>query len=539
MYRMESNRAFNTARSMVGGLAVGLLVTAGLNTTASAQQYNAAGWTVLQPAEDTRFVFVSSSEGNDQNNGRTPANAVRTIGRAKQLMRDNAPDWMLLRRGDTWTQPIGVWTFSGRSEQERVVIASYGDSPERPKLILTDESGITSVYARDTSHVAIVGLHFEAIRPQKTGSRGIRWLSTGEDLLIEDCYIDGFKDNVTIEGQGENGFQNARMRRNVIVDAWATDSHAQGVYVSNTTGVLLEENIIDHNGWNPDVPGAGATTYKQNVYLQTSTFDVEFIGNLTSRASAAGAQLRTGGLAINNLFYANPMNLRFGYFSNSTSNNPLSSGEIRGNVVTGGPVATDEGGWGIWVERTDGATISGNVITQLGNGTHPWAFVLTGLVSNTELTENIASEWTTAGGGGSALRSSASAGDNVVISNNVWSSLSATSHLVHVITPDNIAFRNNKIMSPNSAQPLFRVGNSSMVHNQWLAQPTVQNDTMYPSNLPTSGRNLGTYARSLGFTDETAFLEAARQLNRRTWRPELTGAAAAEWIRAGYFQDGD
>src|SRR6185437_3774122 len=39
------------------------------------------GWTTVAPAADTRVIYVSSSTGNDQSNGLSPATAVRSIGR--------------------------------------------------------------------------------------------------------------------------------------------------------------------------------------------------------------------------------------------------------------------------------------------------------------------------------------------------------------------------------------------------------------------------------------------------------------------------
>ena len=536
MNRTAAQLAIHPLRRLVAGLALGLVLAAGAPSDAYAQTYNADGWTVLQPSEDTRFVFVSSSEGNDQNSGRSPAQAVRTIDRAKQLMRDGYPDWMLLKRGDVWNEGFGSWQASGRSSTERCVIASYGDPDDRPKLILTNSSGISAPFQQDTSHVAIVGIHFESNRTD-TSPRGIRWLSTGKDLLVEDCYIGGFKDNVTIEGQGD-GFSDVTFRRNIVVDAWSTGGHSQGLFINNTKNILIEENVIDHNGWNPNIAGANATAFNQNVYIQTSTENTTFIGNISARASAAGAQLRNGGIAKHNLFYANPMPLRFGYNSSSNGNSGNASGEVKFNAVVGGSLPTLNGSsFGIWLERLDSVAVTHNVITTNQQGaSNTWGFSLHGFARNGVITNNVVYGWNDAdNAGGQFLRASANAESTVLIKDNVWFLTAPSYQLFRVDNPSNYSFVNNRFANLPATQDTFRVdGNSRINFNEWSDLAMVNGDQLQSVALADPGRNLKDYAQHLGFTDEVAFLEAARQLSRRNWRPELTGEAASAWIRAGY-----
>lgn len=536
MNRTATKLAIRPIRRLAAGLALGIALAAGAPTDAYAQTYNSEGWTILQPSEDTRFVFVSSSEGNDQNSGRSPAQAVRTIDRAKQLMRDGFPDWMLLKRGDVWNEGFGVWSVSGRSDTERCVIASYGDSDDRPKLVLIDTSGIIAPYQQDTSYVAIVGIHFEGNRPGQSGSRGIRWLSTGKGLLIEDCYIAGFKDNVGIEGQGD-GFSDFSFRRNVVVDAWSSGGHSQGLFVTDTENILIEDNVIDRNGWNPDIPGANATQYNQNVYVQTRTENVTFIGNITSRAAGAGAQLRNGGVAMHNLFYANPMPLRFGYNS-ANGNAGSATGEIRFNTVVGGPLPNnDDASFGIWVEHLNGVEVTNNVITsnQYG-GTTVWGFSFHGTARNSTIAHNVVYGWNDASGeSGRFIRSAATAESSMILKENLWIPTSPISVLFAISDTSNFQFENNRFSNITLDDSIFRVnGDNSIGFNAWSALGMVNGDQIQQMSLADPGRNLKDYARHLGFTDETAFLEAARQLSRRNWRPELTGEAASAWIRAGY-----
>ncbi|HUR59916.1 MAG TPA: hypothetical protein VM029_19500, partial [Opitutaceae bacterium] len=75
------------------------------------------GWTQVTPSADSRVIYVSSSSGNDANDGLTEATAKATINGTNggnSLMRSGFPDHLLLKRGDTFTTgSLGQWK-SGR-----------------------------------------------------------------------------------------------------------------------------------------------------------------------------------------------------------------------------------------------------------------------------------------------------------------------------------------------------------------------------------------------------------------------------------------
>src|SRR5690606_7843356 len=106
-------------------------------------------------------------------------------------------------------------------------------------IVISTGSGITGKSGVDVSNVAITGVKIIGNRPDQGSATGILWLSTGANFLVEDCYIDGFKDNVVCQPVN-GGFRDFAIRRSVIVDAWSTDGHSQGLYVSGTTGVRIE-----------------------------------------------------------------------------------------------------------------------------------------------------------------------------------------------------------------------------------------------------------------------------------------------------------
>src|SRR4051812_49561110 len=108
------------------------------------------GFTVPNPSADSRVIYVSAT-GSDTNNGFSTSSAVQTIAKARSLLRNGSPDYLLLRRGDTFGTPISNWSLSGRSADEPMVIGAYTDpsrpSTDRPRI----NSGIASGFANTAS----------------------------------------------------------------------------------------------------------------------------------------------------------------------------------------------------------------------------------------------------------------------------------------------------------------------------------------------------------------------------------------------------
>src|SRR5688572_33471034 len=103
------------------------------------------GWTELTPSFDSRIVYVSV-DGNDLNGGHYSLAQVgdpfnpnisiqpfQTIKEGLNQLRNGYPDWLLLRRGDTWHETINL-NQSGESNIERIVISAYGQG-DRPRIL--------------------------------------------------------------------------------------------------------------------------------------------------------------------------------------------------------------------------------------------------------------------------------------------------------------------------------------------------------------------------------------------------------------------
>src|SRR5690348_11040739 len=77
---------------------------------------DSSGFTVITPSSDSRVVYVSSSQGLDTNSGLSQSAPLKTIAKARTLLRNGMPDEMLLKKGDTWYEPLSSpkWSLSGR-----------------------------------------------------------------------------------------------------------------------------------------------------------------------------------------------------------------------------------------------------------------------------------------------------------------------------------------------------------------------------------------------------------------------------------------
>lgn len=321
-----------------------------LTSTASAQSWvlprDANGWSILNPSSDSRIIYVSSTEGNDataQNytvaqvgsDPRHPAvsiNAYETLAAALDQMRDTYPDWILLKSGDSFpSQTIALQTVGiGRNASERMVMTYYGDSPQRPVLLDPDFRAYRTALVPAHGgfhHWAIVGIEFygESADPNSPNydpstfhtPSSPRFLAGGENLLIEDCKLlycelvvnGGFNEDLQLEIRWEN----VEIRRNLLLNTYYDNSCDERVirpsaaFISYITNYVIEENVTDYGGWDPEVPGAGRSLLNHGLYIQhTCDGELYLRGNILARSSANALQARSGGVVEKNLAIESP-----------------------------------------------------------------------------------------------------------------------------------------------------------------------------------------------------------------------------------------
>src|SRR5688572_4823698 len=323
------------------------------------------GYTDVVKSGDSKVIYVSSSSGSDSNSGLSEGAPVRSISKGISLMRSGAPDHVLLKRGDSWTETFSFGK-SGRSQQEPALLGSYG-SGSRPMIKAGGNTAI-DVSAGSVNNVVIQGVHlFAHTRDPKiggysasNGGYGIRWVAGTTGLLIEDCVIDQFRFNLLFQPYNSSQ-SNIKLRRNVITDAYSSSGHASGMYVQGVNGFTLEENVVDHNGWNASA-GGGQSPQNHNAYLSEQNNNVVVKGNVFSDASSHGLQTRAGGIVQNNLFLRNPIHMSFGL----VNGNPLKpggvTGEVSGNVyMESRTISGGARGWALELGNIKQATVKDNI----------------------------------------------------------------------------------------------------------------------------------------------------------------------------------
>lgn len=330
---------------------------------------------IFTPSNDTRKIYVSSSEGNDANSGLAPDQPKKTVAAGIALLRNGFPDWLLLKKGDVWNEGLGAWKKYGRSNAERMIVWAYG-SGARPQLRTGAASALKCDGGGGTpSHLhslTFSGLHFYAHTRDtdgqffsgKSGSPGVQWLRHATDVTFDDCLIQSYHNGLNVQNYDRTGITRFVVSRCVIIDSYSgSGSHSQGIYASGVDGLVIEDCVFDKNGWN-DKADAPPTIFNHNIYLQHDNgLDVIVRRNIICRGSSHGIQMRSGGLCEGNFFYRNPIQVFSGY------DTPVdgSTATVRDNVIL---EATDiisslPRGWGITLKNLVSATVMRNIVAHV------------------------------------------------------------------------------------------------------------------------------------------------------------------------------
>jgi len=297
-----------------------MVATLSLAVTQSTPQWrlrggsSLSGWTVLVPSVDTRKVYVSDSIGNDQwdglyaefSGGTIPPfhGPKKTIGAAISgthpnggpLLRNGFPDWLNLRRGDTFNnQNFATWTKSGRSATERMVICAY-DPPgttqnQLPCPIVVyppgacgpppaNQAGIVFNGAKD---VAIVDIEWKTVGGVTCSGVCVNFGGGAQRILVEgNKFTQGYQPIVS------NGASDIAIRRSLFLDCGK-----DGGYFINSANFLFEENIFDN---------IRASSFAQGIYSDNENNSGFVLRRNIFLECYNAFQLRNGGIAEDNFF---------------------------------------------------------------------------------------------------------------------------------------------------------------------------------------------------------------------------------------------
>ncbi|MBN2717771.1 MAG: hypothetical protein JXX14_18120 [Deltaproteobacteria bacterium] len=515
----------------------------------SGTRANERGFTTFDVGADSLVIYVSASQGKDSNDGLSPNTPVQTLAHGASLMRDGANDFLLLRRGDTWRgESLGRF-FSGQDADHPLVISSYGDSTDRPRVEIN--TNFIDHNGKPRSYVSVVGLELVSYPkipndPEYDGETGggFRYVGYGSDLLIEDCRL--VYGELVVQSYGEGQFyENVTVRRNVIERSYHIDTCGQnnafrpsGMYSSHVHGLVIEENVFDHNGWNEEnVPSACATMYNHNMYLNAD--DLVVRGNIIARASSMGIKMRsdeTGDadtlLFENNLFVDGEIGLGIG--GNTEEPHRFTNVVIRDNVFSqvGLSMPTDrEFAWLLDVSDVRDAEIENNYFLhqpwygnaygiQLGGGSTSGINVAGNLfydLMSRSLRVQVQSGW----------------GAITVDGNTFVDEAHGSCLIVHDGDFSETTYQNNSYFSSESAD--WFCGDVTGTLADWQAGSGETGAMTWNGAFTDPDRTAATYAESLGLESSLdGFLAAAVQQSRLNWNETLTADAVNTYIKDGF-----
>lgn len=589
----------NRAKNKILPIVIGFIISISINLNAQLP-VDSAGWTILTPSWDSRIIYVSNSSGNDANSGLSPAQAKKTIQAGMALLRNRYPDWVLLMRGDTFqTTYLGQTNLNypgftldatapiernGRSATEPIVIGTYGDSCLPRPVINTDTMGVAVRFAGDSGqfNLVITGIHFNCSGrnpnhpdyKQFMTNRSVGGLSCAVlcgNILIEDCVFEYFGGGIAVDGDyaKRNGgsMYNFKIRRNIIANQYGKSGgfHSSGLYVSGIDGLLIEENIFDHNGWHDTITGAHATIFNHNMYINENTDTATGIpgtrhvivrGNIIARASSHGCQLRPGGILDNNLFLQNPIASFCRRDTCHVKNNVvLDSRDINGSPR----------GWGLNMQPNKYGIMENNIVAHKASNPgyaynvsnsvpklHNYTICKQVINPSMVMRNNISYNWNGSGLEISKYYSSNPPGgecvsdwDSVHIENNIFMDTAYSRNVITItndtVTPD-YSFLGNAYYSNRNTAQWFRnnIPYAEYNFNTWIINTNEQNADTNKIKFVDPNRNITTYNLSVGgnATLENFLFEAKKQ-NKCNWRTEYTAASVNNYIRKGFCKTTD
>jgi len=531
-------------------------------TEAAGSRDDEGGFTTFDFEDDTVVIYVSA-DGDDSNDGTTPETSVATIEHAATLVRDGEHDFIRLRRGDTWRDPNLGRFLSGRDATHPLVLGSYGESLELPRIEV-GQAFINHDGARK-DYFALMDLHIVAYKkdpsdPEFDGASNgsLRLVGSGNSILVEGCHFEYAE--IILQSYGEGVYDDTEIRANVFEKAYHVDTCVEGdpngnsdhrpsgIYASHVNRLLVEGNVFDHNGWNEDVDSACATIYNHNVYLNGN--NVVIRDNVFARASSIhvkmvseGANEGTGTRVLGNYFVEGEIGVSLG--GNSSQPLRFVDSEVADNVFSdiGRSDPTGRGlAWAVDIVDNEGTLVSDNLILN-------------------QHTPGVDNSY--------GIRISSSSAHDVKVRDNTFYRITYQS-LVNDVSDDHEAidvsgntfvdpelssrlivqngsfsaytYSSNRYYSSAPADTWFSpTGTSGRTDVEgWVAASgeTDAEELSAPPNYVDPERSIETYAQSLelGSTLEE-FMGHAVQQTRLRWYYELSAPAINGYIKAGFEEN--
>jgi len=490
-------------------------------------------WTALTASVDTRIVYVSSSTGDDLNDGLTKESAKRTIANARLLIRSGYPDWLLLKRGDQWEEIFGH-PDSGRSASEPFVLSSYGEGA-RPIL----HSLVDSIFAQigERHFITVKGIHFSGVgRPASQQTSGVIWEGTGSHLLVEDCKFEFLTMGITIDSHGDTN--NIKIRRNIFSNFYGTLVRPLAIYAVRTDSILIEDNFFNETGWensqspSPHTNGIAVFFYDANNFVIRK--------NIFSRHVGPAIRLQESGIVEDNLIFKS-----FGGITMAAA-----SVTARANIILDA-TPYDPGFpfvFGIDVDRYAGGVaplgpvrVDGNIIKGKNTSIQHSAAIrvlsnLSSSATTTTVTKNTVYDWQDT----ELFLQSSNWYDTVDVSENTFYEPGSNPNLYMIamelstVNQSLMHFSGNRYFSSNPASKWFLENYVDRSWAQWVADSGELNSSNQAIAFKNPGRDMNSYAQTVGLSDEGDLIEKLKTLEQGHWPVKFSAGSINSYIRDGF-----
>ena len=191
--------------------------------------------------------YISSSQGNDSNNGTNPSTAWKTLAKLQSNLSSALPgDKFLLKRGDIWTTRAGVQTpYSGivgldlkdvhGTTNNYIIISAYGDG-EKPTFNFSDKGA--SFQLEGAAYLKIENLKLTTTanptNAPRWGFHAIGSLNGGaHHIIINNIIIDGLQEGLRIQDASHD----ITVENSEIKNMCGTNTSGQGFIAGNVKNI--------------------------------------------------------------------------------------------------------------------------------------------------------------------------------------------------------------------------------------------------------------------------------------------------------------
>jgi parallel beta-helix repeat protein len=475
-------------------------------------------FSIISNAQKT--YYISSSQGNDSNNGLSENASWKTIAKLQAFLPSAIPgDKFLLKSGDTWTDRGNKsTTYSGLvgldltgvhgTSDKYITIGSYSNG-EKPKFNFAGTGAV--IQLTGATYIKIQNLIMTSIAEQsnrpKWGIHAIGSIGGGaHNVDILNCVLDGLQmgiviqdanHTITIEGceiknssSGSGIFANVTnltIRNNTIRNNGRLDNgYDHQIYLQDAINALIEGNNITHNneggGGLISIAGADGITIRHNT-IYNSNWSAIIIGDRYKGVLAGGQELYyvDNALIEKNIIYNCPRGIDIRATS-SLGPGDYTSLVIKNNIIYNANVV------GI---RTEDLNLFSNSI-----------------IANNTLYNNLVGIRF-----GSGVTYSNVIAKNNIIYNNQYSTgclleVSNASHLSNIDLNNNLFYstvgNDTKVGSTTRSLELFKSAFPNDEQNSKSLNPSFKNPSSFDFHLTenSSAINIGAHLSSLGVNND-------------------------------------